>query len=51
MVDPKPAAKQEDMVDMIQVWKENVIRMARHGDDDKLPRTARWSSIICSWER
>ena len=36
MMNPKPAAKEDDIVETIEMWEENVNRLARHGDDYKL---------------
>ena len=36
MMNPKPAAKEEDIAEAIEMWEENVNRLARHGDDYKL---------------
>ena len=31
-MNPKPAAKEEDIADAIEVWEEKVNMLARHGD-------------------
>ena len=36
MMNPKPAAKEEDIAEAIEMWEEKVNRLARHGDDYKL---------------
>ncbi|MDA8582891.1 hypothetical protein N9L68_01635 [bacterium] len=40
-MNPKPAAKEDDIAEAIDVWEEKVIRLARHGDDYRLPETIR----------
>ena len=36
MMNPKPATKEEDIAEAIEMWEEKVNRLARHGDDYKL---------------
>ena len=36
MMNPKPAAKEEDIAEAIEMWEEKVSRLARHGEDYKL---------------
>ena len=36
MMNPKPAAKEEDIAEAIEMWEENLNRLARHGEDYKL---------------
>ena len=36
MMNPKPAAKEEDIAEAIEMWEEKVNRLARHGADYKL---------------
>ena len=36
MMNPKPAAKEEDIAEAIEMWEEKVNRLARHGEDYKL---------------
>ena len=33
MMNPKPAAKEEDIAEAIEMWEEKVNRLARHGED------------------
>ena len=36
MMNPKPAAKEEEIAEAIEMWEEKVNRLARHGDDYRL---------------
>ena len=36
MMNPKQAAKEEDIAESIEMWEEKVNRLARHGEDYKL---------------
>ena len=36
MMNPKPAAREEDIAEAIEMWEEKVNRLARHGNDYKL---------------
>ena len=36
MLNPKQAAKEEDIAEAIEMWEEKVNRLARHGEDYKL---------------
>ena len=40
-MNPKAVAKEEDIAEAIEVWEEKVNRLARHGDDYRLPVTFR----------
>ena len=41
LMNPKQVAKEEDIVEAIEVCEGNVNRLARHGDDYKLSETFR----------
>ena len=34
---PRVAGKEEDIAEAIEAWEENINRLARHGDDYKMP--------------
>ena len=40
-MNPKPAAKEEDIAEAIEMWEEKVNRLARHGDEYRLSETFR----------
>ena len=39
LMNPKPAAKEEDIAEAIEMWEEKVNRLARHGDEYRLSET------------
>ncbi|MDA8609424.1 hypothetical protein N9L19_00755 [bacterium] len=41
LMDPKSAAKEADVADAIEVWEEKVNRLAKHGDEYRLPEIVR----------
>ena len=36
MMDPKPASREDDIAEAIDMWEEKVNQVARHGEDYKL---------------
>ena len=36
-MNPKQAAEEEDIAEAIEMWEEKVNRLARYGEDYKLP--------------
>ena len=51
MMNPKPAATEEDIAEAIEMWKEMVNRLARHGADYKLSEALKKVSRQMSAER
>ena len=41
MMDPKPASKEEETAEAIEAWEENMNRLARYGEEYKLPETGK----------
>ena len=39
LMNPKPAAKEEEIAEAIEMWEEKVNRLARHGDEYRLSET------------
>ena len=41
MMDPKPASKEEETAEAIEAWEEKMNRLARYGEEYKLPETGK----------
>ena len=41
MMDPKPAVKEEETAEAIEAWEEKMNRLARYGEEYKLPETGK----------
>ena len=37
IMQPKAASKEEDIAEAVEAWEEKINRLARHGDDYKMP--------------
>ena len=49
MMNPKPASKEEDIAEAIEMCEENVNRLARHGEDYKLSEALKEVALNTDW--